>query len=91
MDAWSKDLNDGEGGNATLRGSKKQERRHSIFISSLVSFLPSFDQQLFIEFLLCAGLWDRMADKETLGFVSWINVNCVKQANLMGESTLSSR
>lgn len=89
MDVWSQEFNDGKGGNATLRGSKKQEIRLNILISSFFPFfLLSFLRQVFIEFLLCAGLWDRMVDKGTLGFVSRIIVNCVKQVNLMGESNL---
>lgn len=89
VDVWSQEFNDGKGGNATLRGSKKQEIRLNILISSFFPFfLLSFLRQVFIEFLLCAGLWDRMVDKGTLGFVSRIIVNCVKQVNLMGESNL---
>lgn len=45
----------------------------------LLSFLPAF-HQVFTEFLLCAGPWDRTAGKETLGLVS--RISRVKRVNL---------
>lgn len=89
MDAWSQDISDGKGGNATLKGAKsKKEDTAFSFLPSVLIFLLSFNQQVFTEFLLCDGHCDRIVDKETLVFVSQMIANCVKQINLLGESNL---